>query len=114
MAKSKRPKYSTAEKRAYNMGYGIGLKVAGKQGRCTSVNGHITQSFNNGYYAGMGDTDQQTKRRLTSRKKVSKSQPRTAPFTTDKKGRINGYNPKYPHKEPDLFIESALLKRELF
>lgn len=55
------------------------------------------------------------KKRTTGRRRLSKrSHSRILPFTTDKRGRINGYNPKYPHKEPDMFIEHAMMQNELF
>ena len=48
------------------------------------------------------------------KKASNRSHSRTLPFTTDKRGRINGYNPKYPHKKPDMFIEEAMMKNEFF
>lgn len=96
---------SKREKKAYRVGLLTGLR---RKKRTTGTKKNVQKKKKYG-----------TKRRRLSKddskeKKVSNPNPRTAPFTTDKKGRINGYNPKYPHKEPDLFIESVLLKRELF
>ena len=136
MAKSKRSKYSSQDKREYWIGYGIGLASRknpkddfypnyGREVMHAMPSKHMKRGFDKVFaeknsrmmLERIEDPRKAARLERTwygQKKEVTKSKPRTAPFTTDKKGRINGYNPKYPHKGPDMFIEHAMMRNELF
>ena len=136
MAKGKRPKYSSSDKRKYWIGYGIALGSRknpkddyypnyGREVLHAMPDKHMRAGFDQGRL-------EQNSRMMLERiddprkaaklerqwygqkKKVTNPKSRFVPFRTDKKGRVNGYNPKYPHKKPDMFIERKMMQNELF